>query len=75
VVTTIVAGYRDRFASFGTEYVEAALSARGLSAVDPSEVDDDLVRAVTEVLTFLCARRAAAGGAKRAVEAVTGGVL
>jgi predicted site-specific integrase-resolvase len=75
VVTTIVVAYRDRFAGFGTEYVEAALWARGLSVVDPSEVDEDLVRDVTEVLTFLYARRAAAGGAKRAVEAVTGGVL
>ena len=74
-MTTIVVGYRDRFARFGTEYVEAALSARGLSIVGLSEVDDDLVWDVTEVLMFLCARRAAAGGAKRAVEAVTGGVL
>jgi predicted site-specific integrase-resolvase len=43
---------------------------------DPSEVDDDLVRDVTEILTSLCARlygrRAAANRARRAVEAVTG---
>ena len=43
---------------------------------DPSEVDDDLVRDVTDILTPLCARlyrrRAAAIRARRAVEAATG---
>ena len=78
-VTVIVVEHRDRFARFGAEYVEAALSAQGrsLRVVDPSEVDNDLVRDVTEILTSLCARlygrRAAADRAKRAVQAVTGG--
>ena len=77
-VTTIVVEHRDRFARFGAEYVEAALSASGrkLLVVDPAEVDDDLVRDMTEILTSLCARlygrRAAANRAARAVEAVTG---
>lgn len=76
-VTSIVVEHRDRFARFGAEYVEAALSAQGrqLLVLDPSEVDDDLVRDVTEILTSLCARlygrRAAADRARRAVEAVT----
>ena len=78
-VTTIVTEHRDRFARFGGEYVEAALSAQGrrLLVAGPSEVDDDLVRDVTEILTLLCARRygrrAAADRARRAVEAMTGG--
>lgn len=74
---TIVMEYGDRFAALGAECVEAALSAQGcrLLVVDPSEVNDGLVWDVTEALTFLCARRTAAGGANRAVEAVTGGVL
>ena len=77
-VTVIVVEHRDRFARFGAEYVEAALSAQGrrLLVVDPSEVDDDLVRDVTEILTSLCARlygrRAAANRAARAVAAATG---
>ncbi|PMR58884.1 IS607 family transposase [Verrucosispora sp. ts21] len=77
--STIVVEHRDRFARFGAEYVEAALSAQGrrLLVVDPAGVDDDLVRDVTEVLTSLCARlygrRAAASRARRAVEAATGG--
>ena len=77
-VNTIVVEHRDRFARFGAEYVEAALSAQGrrLLVADPSELDDDLVGDVTEILTSLCARlygrRAAANRAKRAVEAVTG---
>ena len=77
-VTAIVVEHRDRFARFGAEYVEAALSAQGrrLLVVDPAEVDDDLVRDVTEILTSLCARLygrgAAANRAARAVEAITG---
>jgi predicted site-specific integrase-resolvase len=55
----------------------AAMSAAGrrLLVVDRCEVDDDLVRDVTEILTSLCARlygrRAAADRAARAVAAAT----
>src|ERR1700730_7043497 len=53
-VSTIVVERRDRFARFGGEYVEAALSAQGrrLLVVDPAGVDDDLVRDMTEILTL-----------------------
>ena len=77
-VSTIVVEHRDRFARFGAEYVEAALAASGrrLLVVDPAEVDDDLVRDVTEILTSLCARlygrRAAANRAARAVATLAG---
>jgi predicted site-specific integrase-resolvase len=77
-VSTIVVEHRDRFARFGAEYVEAALSAQGrrLLVVDPAEVDDDLVCDVTEILTSLCARLygrpAAANRASRAVAVATG---
>jgi putative resolvase len=76
-VSTIVVEHRDRFARFGAEYVQAALSAQGrrLLVVDPGEVDDDLVADVTQMLTSLCARlygrRAAADRASRAVAAAT----
>jgi predicted site-specific integrase-resolvase len=71
-VSVIAVEHRDRFTRFGAEYVEAALQAQGrrLLAADPSEVDDDLVRDVTEILTSLCARRAAANRAARAVAAL-----
>ena len=77
-VTTIVVEPRDRFARFGSEYVEAALSAPGrrLLVVDPAEVDDDPVQDVTEILSSLCARlygrRAAKKRAARLTAAVTG---
>ena len=77
-VSTIVVEHRDRFAGFGAEYVEAALFAQGrrLLVVDPAEVDDDLVRDVTEILTSLCARlygrRAAANRARKALDALAG---
>jgi predicted site-specific integrase-resolvase len=78
-VSTIAVEHRDRFARFGAEYVEAALAAQGrrLLVVDPTEVDDDLVRDVTEILTSLCARlygrRAAVNRARRAIDAATSG--
>jgi predicted site-specific integrase-resolvase len=78
-VCTIVVEHRDRFARFGAEYVEAALSAQGrrLLVVDPVEADDDLVRDVTEILTSLGARlygrRGTASRARRGVEACTRG--
>jgi predicted site-specific integrase-resolvase len=74
----IVVEHRDRFCRFGSEYVEAALAAQGreLVVVDSAEVDDELVRDMTEVLTSMCARlygkRAAANRAKRAVAAAAG---
>ncbi len=74
-VQRIVVEHRDRFCRFGSEYVQAALAAQGreLVIVDSAEVDDDLVRDMTEILTSMCARlygkRAAANRAKRAVEA------
>ncbi|GLL07523.1 IS607 family transposase [Dactylosporangium matsuzakiense] len=76
-VATIMVEHPDRFARFGPEYVEAALTAQGrrLLEVDPAEVDDDLVRDVTEILTSfgvrLYGRRAATHWTRRAVEAVT----
>jgi hypothetical protein len=56
-VQTVVK-HGDRLGRMNIELVEAALSAheRGLVVLDPDEVDDDLVRDVTEVLTLLCAR-------------------
>lgn len=50
--------HRERLARFGFEYIEAALQARGgrIVVLDDSEVEDDLVRDMTEVLTSFCAR-------------------
>jgi putative resolvase len=54
----VVVEHRDRLGRVKTELVEAALSATGrrLVVVDPAELDDDLVRDMTEVLTSFCAR-------------------
>lgn len=76
-VTRIVVEHRDRFARFGTEYIHAALAAsdRELVVVDEAEVDDDLVRDMTELLTSMCARlygrRAAQNRAQRALAAAS----
>ena len=57
-VTTVVVEHRDRLARMNAELVEAALSAHGrrLVVLDDGEVEDDLVRDMTEVLTSFCAR-------------------
>ncbi len=79
MVTTIIVEHRDRFARFGAEYVAGALDAgdRRMVVVDDGEVDDDLVRDMTELMTSLCARlygrRSAAHRAARAVHVATTG--
>jgi putative resolvase len=70
---TVVVEHRDRLARFGVEHLEAALSAQGrrVVVVDPGEVEDDLIRDVTEVLTSFCARLYGRRGARnRAVKAL-----
>jgi putative resolvase len=72
-VTTVVVEHRDRLARFGVEHLEAALSAQGrrIVVVDSGEVDDDLIRDMTEVLTSFCARLYGRRGARnRAVKAL-----
>ena len=73
-VSVIVVEHRERLVRFGFEYIEAALSSRGarVVVVDEGEIEDDLVRDVTEVLTSLCARlygrRSARRRAQRAMK-------
>jgi predicted site-specific integrase-resolvase len=75
-IGTIVVEHRERLARFGTEYLEAALSASGrqLRVVEEGELKDDLVRDMIDVLTSFCARlygrRSARKRAKRAMAAV-----
>ena len=76
-VHTIIVEHRERLARFGVGMVEAMLQARGgsLVVIDDTEVPDDLVRDITEILTCFCARlygkRSAANRARRALEAVS----
>ncbi len=73
-VSRIIVEHRDRFARFAVEYVEASLAAQGreLIVMDPTELDDDLVRDMTEILTSFCVRlygkQAAANRARRVIE-------
>ncbi|MBG0816037.1 IS607 family transposase [Planomonospora sp. ID82291] len=74
-VTTIVVEHRDRLTRFGIEHLTAALEATGrrIVVIDDTEVDDDLVRDMTEILTSFCARlygrRSASRRAKAALRA------
>ena len=69
-VSMIVVEHRERFCRFGFEYVEAALSARGarILVMEEGELEDDLVRDVTEVMTSLCARLYGRRSARRRAE-------
>ena len=69
-VNTIVVEHRERLCRFGFEYVEAALAGRGarILVMDEHELEDDLVRDVTEVMTSLCARLYGRRSAKRRAE-------
>jgi putative resolvase len=57
-IQAVVVEHRDRFARFGSEYLEAALAASGrrLIVVDPGEMNDDLVQDMIAILTSFCAR-------------------
>lgn len=70
-VTTIIVEHRDRLACMNIGLVESALKAQGrrILVVDDSELDDDLVRDMTEVLTSFCARLYGRRGAKHKASA------
>ena len=76
-VGAILVEHRDRLARFGVGMVDAMLQARGggLLVIEDNEVDDDLVRDVTEILTCFCARLygrgSAANRARQAISAAT----
>ena len=57
-VATIIVEHRDRLARVNVGLIESALEASGrrLIVIDDTELDDDLARDVTEVLTSFCAR-------------------
>ena len=69
-VSTILVEHRDRLCRFGFECLEAALAGRGARVLvaDGREVEDDLVREATEVITWLCARLYGKRSARRRAE-------
>ena len=75
-VGMIIVEHRERLNRVGFEYAEAALSGRGarILVMDEGELEDDLVRDVTEMMTSLCARlygrRSARRRSERALAAV-----
>lgn len=76
-VGTIIVEHRDRLARMNAGLIESALEASGrrLIVVDDTDLDDDLVHDVTEVLTSFCARlhgrKSAKQRAQMALEALT----
>lgn len=70
-VTCIVVEHRDRLARFGVEHLTCALAATGrrIVVLDDTEVPDDLVRDMTEILTSFCARLYGRRSAERKAKA------
>lgn len=70
-VTSIIVEHRDRLARMNAGLVESALKAQGrrVIVVDDTELDDDLARDMTEVLTSFCARLYGRRAAKHKAEA------
>lgn len=70
-VTGIIVEHRDRLARMNAGLVESALKAQGrrIIVVDDTELDDDLARDMTEVLTSFCARLYGRRAAKHKAEA------
>ena len=70
-VTRIIVEHRDRLARMNAGLVESALKAQGRQViiVDDTELDDDLIRDMTEVLTSFCARLYGRRAAKHKAEA------
>lgn len=72
----ILVEHKDRLARFGVEYFEALLGASGrrLIVANESEMKDDLVQDMVDLLTSMCARlygrRSAKNRAKRAMKAI-----
>ena len=75
-VKAIVVEHKDRLVRFGFEYMEALLSASGrrVIVVDETEMKDDLVQDMIDVLTSFCARlygrRSAKNRAKKALKEI-----
>ena len=70
-VATIIVEHRDRLARMNAGLIESALKASGrrLIVVDDTDLDNDLARDVTEVLTSFCVRLYGRGAARSKVEA------
>lgn len=75
-IKIIIAEHNDRIMRFGIDFLESTLSSQGrkLVVMDKSELKDDLVQDMIEVLTSFCARlygrRSAKNKAKRALECI-----
>lgn len=73
----VVVEHKDRLVRFGFEYMEALFSSSGrrVMVVDETEMKDDLVQDMIDVLTSFCARlygrRSARNRVRKAVQEIT----
>ena len=75
-ISIIIVEHRDRLTRFGFSYLEASLksSGRKIIVVDSTEIQDDIVRDLHEVIVSMCARlygkRSAKNKADKAISAI-----
>jgi putative resolvase len=73
-IDVIIVEHKDRLSRFGVEYIECLLEASGrkLQIINQSEIDNDLVRDMIDLLTSFCARlygkRSAKNKAKKVIK-------
>ena len=71
-IAAVVVEHRNRFARFGSEYLEAVLAASGrrLIVIDAGEMNDDLVQDRISILTSFCARLYGRRGARNRARSI-----
>ena len=71
----ILVEHRERLARFGVNMIDAALKSRGggVLVIDDAEIEEDLVRDMTDVLTSFCARLYDKRSARNRAEESDGG--
>ena len=75
-INIIIVEHRDRLTRFGFSYLEASLksSGRKIIVVDSTEIQEDIVRDLHEVIVSMCARlygkRSAKNKADKAISAI-----
>lgn len=76
-ITNIIVEHRERISRINFKLIESALKAqdRNIIVMDDEEIEDDIIRDITEVMTSFCARfygrRGAKNKAKKAMKVLT----
>lgn len=76
-ITQIIIEHRERLSRINYELIESALNSRNckITIIETNEIEDDLVRDITEVLTSFCARFYSQRGARARAQKIAKEVI